>query len=72
MINDSVFAPLSQGQFDALCSLAFNIGPKKFLESDVVRALNNGRVLDAANGFDVWRKGEINGQRSLHPNLNLY
>ena len=62
MINDSVFAPLSQGQFDALCSLAFNIGPKKFLESDVVRALNNGRVLDAANGFDVWRKGEINGQ----------
>ena len=62
MINDSIFAPLSQSQFDALCSLAYNIGPKKFLESDVVRALNNGRVLDAANGFDVWRKGTINGQ----------
>ena len=62
MINDSVFAPLTQSQFDALCSLAFNIGPKKFLESDVVRALNNGRVLDAANAFDVWRKGQINGE----------
>lgn len=62
MINDSIFAPLTQSQFDALCSLAFNIGPKKFLESDVVRALNNGRVLDAANGFDVWRKGQINGE----------
>lgn len=62
MINDSIYAPLSQSQFDALCSLAYNIGPKKFLESDVVRALNNGRVLDAANGFDVWRKGQINGE----------
>ena len=62
MINDSIFAPLTQSQFDALCSLAYNIGPKKFLESDVVRALNNGRVLDAANGFDVWRKGQINGE----------
>ena len=62
MINDSIFAPLTQSQFDALCSLAYNIGPKKFLESDVVRALNNGRVLDAANGFDVWRKGTINGE----------
>ena len=62
MINDSIFAPLTQSQFDALCSLAYNIGPKKFLESDVVRALNNGRVLDAANGFDVWRKGRVNGE----------
>jgi GH24 family phage-related lysozyme (muramidase) len=62
MINDSIFAPLSQSQFDALCSLAFNIGPKKFLESDVVRALNNGRLLDAANGFDVWRKAKINNE----------
>ncbi len=62
MINDHIFAPLSQSQFDALCSLAFNIGPKKFLDSDVLHALNNGRVLDAANGFDVWRRGSINGQ----------
>ena len=65
MINDSIFAPLTQSQFDALCSLAFNIGPKRFLESDVVRALNNGRVLDAANGFDVWRKAEINNERFI-------
>ncbi len=62
MINDHIFAPLNQSQFDALCSLAFNIGPKKFLNSDVLHALNNGRVLDAANGFDVWRRGSINGQ----------
>ncbi|WP_409432302.1 lysozyme [Litorimonas sp. RW-G-Af-16] len=62
MINENVHAPLSQGQFDALCSLAFNIGPKAFLKSDTVRAINNGRILDAASSFDVWRKCEIQGK----------
>ena len=62
MVNDEVHAPLSQGQYDALCSLAFNIGPETFRTSDIVRAMNNGRVLHAANGFDVWRKATINGK----------
>lgn len=62
LINESIFAPLSQSQFDALCSLAYNIGPDAFLSSNVVKAMNNGRPIDAANEFDVWRKGEIDGQ----------
>lgn len=62
MINENVHAPLSQSQFDALCSLAFNIGPKAFLSSDVLHALNNGRPLDAANAFDVWCKSNIDGR----------
>ena len=62
MLNSEVHAPISQSQFDALCSFAFNIGPKAFLKSDTLRALNNGRPLDAANGLDVWRKSEIAGK----------
>ncbi len=62
MINSEVHAPITQSQFDALCSFAFNIGPKAFLKSDTLRALNNGRPLDAANGLDVWRKSEIAGK----------
>ncbi len=62
MVNDSVFAPLSQSQFDALVSLAFNIGPKAFMESRVLHWLNQGRPLDAARAFDDWRKSEINGK----------
>lgn len=62
MINTEVHAPISQSQFDALCSFAFNIGPKAFLQSDTLRALNNGRPLDAANGLDIWRKSEIAGK----------
>lgn len=62
MINTMVHAPLTQNQYDALVSLAFNIGPRAFIESDTIRALNNGRPLDAANSFDIWRKSTINGK----------
>lgn len=62
LVNDHIFAPLTQGQFDALVSLAFNIGSDAFLGSDVLSALNNGRILDAANAFDIWRKSEVSGQ----------
>lgn len=62
MVNETVHAPLSQSQYDALVSLAFNIGPRAFTDSDTLRALNNGRPLDAASGFDVWRKSTINGK----------
>lgn len=62
LVNDHVFAPLTQGQFDALVSLAFNIGSEAFLGSDVLSAVNNGRILDAANAFDIWRKSEVSGQ----------
>ena len=62
MIRETVFSPLSQGQFDALCSLIFNIGPVNFMTSNIRHALNNGRVLDAASAFDEWRKADIDGK----------
>lgn len=62
MINENVYSPLTQGQFDALVSFAFNIGPKAFLASETLHAMNNGRPLDAANALDVWRKSTVNGK----------
>lgn len=62
LINENVHAPLTQSQFDALVSLSFNIGPKEFLASDVFHSLNNGRPLEAASGFDQWRKSVIGGK----------
>lgn len=61
MLNEHVHAAITQSQFDALASLAFNIGPKSFLGSDVLRAVNAGRPLEAAAGFDAWRLAEIGG-----------
>lgn len=60
-----VLAPLSQNQFDALASLAFNISIEKFKNSDVLRALNAGDELAAAAGFDCWRKALVNGRVTL-------
>jgi GH24 family phage-related lysozyme (muramidase) len=62
MLNESVHAAITQAQFDALASLAFNIGPKAFLNSDVLRAVNAGRPLEAANAFDAWRKATLAGE----------
>ncbi len=61
-VNDLVLAPLTQNQFDALVSLAFNIGPRQFRLSGIVRHVNEGRPLDAAASFDVWRKAEVEGE----------
>lgn len=61
-IANSVFAPLMQNQFDALVSLVFNISPAQFRESDILRNLNAGDFLAAANGFDMWRRARLNGR----------
>jgi len=62
IVNTNVHAAMSQGQFDALCSLAYSIGADAFLGSDVLHAMNRGEVIGAANGFDGWRLGKIDGQ----------
>ena len=62
IINHIVFAPISQNQFDALVSLAFNIGIDDFADSSVLHYLNNGQPLAAAAGFDEWRKSIIADQ----------
>lgn len=44
-----------QGQFDAMVSLAFNIGPGGFASSTVVRRFNAGDRRGAADAFLMWR-----------------
>jgi lysozyme len=57
-----VYAPLTQNQFDGLASLVFNISPGQFKDSEVLRSLNAGEYITAAEGFDAWRKARINGR----------
>ncbi|MDP3494474.1 MAG: glycoside hydrolase family protein [Hyphomonadaceae bacterium] len=61
-VASNIFAPLMQNQFDALVSLAFNISPGQFRDSDILRNLNAGDYLAAANGFDLWRKARLHGR----------
>lgn len=63
-IKAGVKATLTQNQYDALVSLAFNIGVGGFLGSTVLRRLNAGQYRGAALAFAMWNKpSEIMGRR---------
>jgi lysozyme len=63
-VNTAVKVPLTQNQFDACVSLAFNIGVQGFMGSSVVRQLNAGNTQAAADDFLMWdRPPELMGRR---------
>ncbi len=53
-VSRLVTVPLSQGQFDALVSFAFNLGAKALEKSTLLRLLNAGDYSGAAAQFDRW------------------
>lgn len=53
-VNSSVKVPLNQNQFDALVSLAYNIGSNAFKSSTLVKKLNAGDHQGATDQFNVW------------------
>lgn len=55
-IISMVRVPLNQNQYDALCSLIFNIGKTAFAGSTVLRQLNLKNYQAAADAFLLWKK----------------
>ncbi|HGH4643561.1 TPA: lysozyme [Enterobacter roggenkampii] len=55
-INGLVRVPLNQNQYDALCSLIFNIGKTAFAGSTVLRQLNLKNYQAAADAFLLWKE----------------
>lgn len=47
---------LTQGQFDALVSFAYNVGSRALSTSTLLRKLNDGDVRGAADEFLRWNK----------------
>ena len=62
-VNENVYTPLNQNQFDALACFAFNIGTENFVRSGVLRRLNEGSLLQAACAMEMWRKADFEGER---------
>lgn len=62
-VNEWIYTPLSQNQFDALSAFAFNIGLDNFRRSSVLRRLNEGALIQAACAMELWRKAEFEGER---------
>lgn len=57
-VKTAVTVPLTQSQFDALVSLAYNIGASAFSGSTLVRLLNAGDYAGAAAQFARWNKSQ--------------
>lgn len=55
-VEKAIARPMTQNQFDALVSLAFNIGLGAFGRSSVVRHFNAGNIAKAADSFMLWNK----------------
>ena len=55
-VNEAVTSQLTQNEFDALCSLCFNIGCKAFTDSTLVRLINEGDFDGAGLQFSRWNK----------------
>lgn len=60
-----VLIGLTQDQFDALVSFAFSIGWEEFAQSDVLRDLNAGALVAAADGVLAWRYGAFGAKAGL-------
>ena len=49
-------APVTQNQFDALCSFTFNVGCHAFENSTMLKKLNAGDYQGASNEFPRWNR----------------
>jgi lysozyme len=53
-VNSGVRIGLTQNQFDALVSFAFNVGVGAFTSSTMLRLINANLLQEAASQFDRW------------------
>jgi GH24 family phage-related lysozyme (muramidase) len=62
LIRETVRTPLNQNEHDALVSFVFNIGAENFRRSTVLKKLNEGDRLGAAEAFERWTRARVDGR----------
>lgn len=55
-VSNAVKVKLTQGQFDALVSFTYNLGPANMASSTLIKKMNAGDVKGAADEFLRWNK----------------
>ncbi len=60
---------LSNEQFGALVSFTFNLGSGNLAKSTLLKKLNAGDYMGAANEFGVWVKATVGGVKKTLPGL---
>jgi lysozyme len=61
-VANTIKVPVTQGQFDAMVSLAFNIGGGAFARSTLAKKLNAGDFGGASAEFDAFNKVRVKGK----------
>lgn len=68
-IKANIKVPLTQNQFDALCSFGFNCGVMVYTKSGVARALAVGQYDQVPTKLLDWSKAKVNGILTVMPGL---
>lgn len=70
-VNRFLSIDVSQRQFDALCSFAFNVGAWDggLSTSTLLRKLNQGDIQGAEDEFGRWVYATVNGKKTKMPGL---
>lgn len=69
-VNNAITVQVTQNQFDAMGSLAFNIGAGAFANSQLVRDLNAGDFQAASNDFMNWTShNQLAARRTREQNV---
>lgn len=69
LLNTQIKVPLTQNQYDAICSLVFNIGMTAFTTSTLLKKLNVGDYAGASAEFMKWSKATVKGKKIPLPGL---
>ena len=64
-VKRHIKVPLSQNQFDALCSFAFNCGGANLGKSTLTKLVNKGKYDEASEQFLRWNKARVNGELTI-------
>lgn len=70
-VAKAIHVQVSQNMWDAMVSLAYNIGASAFFGSTVARDLNAGLIAQAADAFLMWHRPNLLRRRNIERTLFL-